>query len=81
MCSFLMLEIKSYVSLKNESFPFFLDEGTFQGIAHKGGGALTDLDFFWGGDLGKKGWGQYFRVGLIPWKTLCHKKTQREQMF
>ena len=55
MCSFLMLEIKSYVSLKNESFPFFLDEGTFQGIAHKGGGALTDLDFFWGGDLGKKG--------------------------
>ena len=63
MCSFLMLEIKSYVSLKNESFPFFFFFGRgyisreggvkfskiLRGVAHKGGGALTDLDFFWGG--------------------------------
>ena len=24
-------------------------------------GALIDLEYFLGGDLGKKGWGQYFR--------------------
>ena len=29
MCSYLMLEINSFVSLKNKSF-LFLDEGTFQ---------------------------------------------------
>ena len=38
-----------------------------RGVAHKGGG-LTDLEFFIflggrGGGLGKKGWGQYFKVG------------------
>ena len=56
----LLLEIKSDVSLKNESL-LFLDEGTFQGggelkfskilrgVAHKGGGGgLTDLEFLGG---------------------------------
>ena len=49
MCSDLMLEIKSFVSFKNQSS--FLDKGTFQG--------------------GKGGSSQYFRVELIPWRTLC----------
>ena len=31
----------------------------------------TAFDFWLG--LGKKGSGQYFRVGLIPWKTLYVK--------
>ena len=56
MCSYLMLEVKSFVSLKNESLLFrtkvhFKGGGKFskvlRGFTHKGGG-LTDLD------LGKK---------------------------
>ena len=47
------------------------------GVAHKGWGSLTDLEFFFffeggGGGGGKKGGGQYFGVGLIPWRTLCN---------
>ena len=41
-------------------------------VAHKMGVLLCE-DFFFlggGGGLGKKGWGQYFRVRLIPWRTL-----------
>ena len=32
-----------------------------RGIAHKGLGGI-----------GEKGWSQYFRVGLMPWRTLCY---------
>ena len=36
-----------------------------------GGGGSDRFRIFSGvGGLGKKGWGQYFRVGLIPWRTL-----------
>ena len=56
MCSYLMFEIKCFLSLKKLVFPF-LDKSAFQ----KGeGGCLTDLYFFggWGGGgLGKKVWG------------------------
>ena len=88
--SHLMLEIKSFVSLKNVSFLFWtrvhfkegkLHSPKFWGrVAHKGegkgwggGGGLEDLQFFLWGERGatKKGWGQYSRVGLIPWRTLC----------
>ena len=40
---------------------------TLRGVAHKGGS--DKFRIFWRG-LGKKGWGRYFRVGLIPWRTL-----------
>ena len=36
---------------------------SLRGIAHKGLG---------GGGIGEKGWSQYFRVGLMPWRTLCY---------
>ena len=57
------MEIKSFVSLKNESLLFWTRVHFEGGVkfskdvrvaAHKVGG-LTDLDFFWWGDLGKKG--------------------------
>ena len=42
----------------------------FRGLLErKKGGSLADLALFWG-RLGKKGWGQYVRVGLIPWRML-----------
>ena len=89
--SHLMLEIKSFVSLKNVSFLFWtrvhfkegkLHSPKFWGrVAHKGGGGGVRgrwrsgrfTIFFVGGGGGatKKGWGQYSRVGLIPWRTLC----------
>ena len=31
--------------------------------------------------LGKKGWGQYFRVGLIPWRTLWKGKTDTHRFL
>ena len=37
----------------------------------KGEGGSDRFRIFLGGDLGKKGWGHYLRVGLIPWRTLC----------
>ena len=61
MCSYLMLEIKSFVSLQNESFLFWMRVRYKGGVkickiliggggAHKGwggdGGGLTDLEFF-----------------------------------
>ena len=54
MCSYLMFEIKCFLSLKKLVFPF-LDKSAFQ----KGeGGCLTDLYFLGGrgggGGLGKK---------------------------
>ena len=54
-----------------------------RGVAHKGRGGGSDrfrIFFFFlggggswqgGGGLSKKGSGQYFRVGLTPWRTLC----------
>ena len=77
MCSYLMLEIKYFVSLKYESF-LYLGESTFQGRE-------LSSPKFWGGllikrgfdrsriflvGLGKKGWGQYLMLELIPWRTL-----------
>ena len=53
-----MLEIKSFVSLKSESFLFWTRvhfmgrvkfSKIFSRVAHKGGGGLTDLQFFGGG--------------------------------
>ena len=45
-------------------------------VAHKVGGGLTDLEFFLrGGGVGRKGWGQYFRVGIIPCRKLWKGKT------
>ena len=63
MCSYFMLVIKSFDSLKNESLHFrtrILFKGGSQ-VPQKfeGGlllqGEMTDLDIFWGGGLGKKG--------------------------
>ena len=57
MCSYLMLEIKSFVSLKNESFLFwtrvhFMGEVKFskilRGVLTKGAWGLTDLELFGG---------------------------------
>ena len=60
MCSYLMLEIISFVSLKNDSLLFSTREhvkGELSSpkwrVAHEGEGGLTD-----------------FRVGLRPWRTL-----------
>ena len=61
MCSYLMLEIKYFVSLKTEFFLFWTRihfkgavkfSKILRGDAHKGG--LTFF-FFWGGGVGK--WG------------------------
>ena len=78
MCSYLMLEIISFVSLKNDSLLFSMREhvkGELSSpkwrVAHEGEGGLTDLDFFLGGGLGKKGWGQYFR----GWYPVGHYET------
>ena len=56
MCSYLMLEIISFVSLKNDSLLFSTREyvkGELSSpkwrVAHEGEGGLTDLDFFLGG--------------------------------
>ena len=43
-------------------------------VAHKGvegveEGVSDRFRTFWG-SLDKKGWGQYFKVGMIPWRTL-----------
>ena len=82
-----LLEIKSFVSLKNESLLLwtrvhFKGGGSqflqnFEGFAHKGGEGewgegLTGLEFFFlrGGWQDKKSGCEYFRVGLIPWRTL-----------
>ena len=76
-----LLEIK-YCFFKRWVF-IVLDEGTFQrgGVSNSPkfwGGLFITLYrgsgrfriFFGGRGLGKKRWGQYFRV-LIPWRTLC----------
>ena len=83
--SHLMLEIKYFVSLKNVSFLFWtrvhFKEGKLSSpkcwgrVAHKGGeggwGGWGGGGGQVGGGVSKKGWGQYFRVGLIPLRTLC----------
>ena len=48
----------------------------FRGLLIKASGSdrFRIFFFFFGGGgegLGKKGWGQYFMVRLIPWRTLC----------
>ena len=85
MCSyFLMLEIKSFVSLKNESCFFgrgYISREGSQILQHfekwllikRGPGRFKF--FFVGRGLGKNGWVQYFRAELIPWKTLWKGKT------
>ena len=50
---------------------FFLGGG--EGLLRMGG--VWDRFRIFGGGLSKKGWGQYFRVGLIPWRTLWLKKS------
>ena len=45
-------------------------------LLKRGGGHLTDLEFSFlgwgkgGGSRGKTRWDRYFRIGLIPWRTL-----------
>ena len=79
MC-YSIAENKIFVSLK-KSLCFFWMRGHFKGevkfskilrgVAHKEGVWQIYNFFFWGGGgVGKKGWGQYCRVGLIPWRTL-----------
>ena len=82
-----LLEIKSFVSLKNESLLLwtrvhFKGGGSqflqnFEGFAHKRGGGRVGggsdrfiIFFFEGGWQDKKSGCEYFRVGLIPWRTL-----------
>ena len=74
MCSHFIVWNKIFCFFKKWVFAF-LDEGAFQGRESSsskfwGGllikeGAPTDLDFL-GGGLGKKGWGQCFRMGRYP---------------
>ena len=76
-----MLEIKSFVSLKSESFLFWtrvqvkreLSSAKFWGgllmKEGEGGSDRFRISFF-GRGVGKKGWYQFFRVALIPWRTL-----------
>ena len=75
-----LLEIKSFVSLESESLLFWMrihfNGGVkFSKILRKlliKGGSDKFRFFLGGGEggLGKKGSGQYFRVGLIPWRPL-----------
>ena len=68
-----LLEIKSFVSLKNESLLFWTRvhfrvggvkfSKILRGVAHKGGG-LTDLEFFFGGGVRKKGVRSIFQGGV-----------------
>ena len=85
LCSCLILEIKSFVSLKNECCFFGqryilrgeLSSPKFWGeLLRKRRSDRFSFFFFFGGGggLGKKGWGQYFRVGLIPWRILWKGK-------
>ena len=83
MCSNFIFGNKIFCSFKKWVF-VLLDVGKLQG---EGGGSSSPK--FWGGllicsfriyyffgrggGLGKTGWGQYFRVGLIPWSSLCLK--------
>ena len=48
-------------------------ESTFsEGLLIKGGSDTFRICFFGGGGgQGVGGLGQYFRVGLIPWRKLC----------
>ena len=57
MCSYLMLEIKCFVTLKNESFLFWAwvhfkggvkFSKILRGVAHKGGGGADIFRIFWG---------------------------------
>ena len=80
MCFHFIVVNKIFCFFKKWVF-VFLDEGTFQGggvkfskilrgFAHIGEGSDRFRFFLGRGGLCKKGWGQYFRVGLIPWRTL-----------
>ena len=73
---------KIFCFFKTWVFPF-LGESTFQGRELSSpkfwGGLLIKRGFdrsriFLAG-LGQKGWGQYFRLGLIPWRTLLVRST------
>ena len=77
MCSYLTLEIKSFVSLKNESFLFWTRvhfkggvkfSKLLRGLIIKEGEVGSDrfkIFLRGGGGLGEKGGGQYFRGQLI----------------
>ena len=80
-----MLEIKSFASLDEGTFQGGVkfskilrwvahkEEGAGEAGGRGGRGQVGSGKFriFWVG-LGKKGCGQYFRVGSISWRTLCH---------
>ena len=70
---FSLLVIKSFVSLKKRIFAFLV-QGPFQGGWKEGGRSevikFSSFSRVGGGRLAKKGWRQYFRVGLIHWRTL-----------
>ena len=66
MCSFFIVGNKIFCFFKKWIFSTF-QRGSqvlqnFEGC--------SDRFIIFGVGLGKKGWGQYLRVGLIPWRTL-----------
>ena len=58
---------REYISRQGVKFSKIL-----RGVAHKEG---SDRSRIFLAGLGKKGWGQYFRLGLIPWRTLLVRST------
>ena len=64
MCSDFIVGNKIFCFFKKWVFAFL-------GLLIKTGSDRFRNFFFLGGGLGKKGWGQNFRVRLIPWGTLC----------
>ena len=50
--------------------PKFWEGLLIRGVGRGGAGVSYRFRIFWVG-LWKKRWSQYFRVRLIPWRTLC----------
>ena len=74
-----LLEIKSVVSLRNESLLFWVrvyfkgESQVLQNFEREGGVRIkggSDRFRSFAGSLGKKGWGQYFRVEVISYDPI-----------
>ena len=86
--SYLMLEVKNLLFLQKVSLSIFGRENISRRklssprfwwrLLIKRGSAVFKFFFFGGGGrLSKKWLGQYFRVGLMPWRTLCLYKVSK----